>query len=255
MDDYEPSTYGDRIADVYDAWYPSGGQLGDPAVAVGFLHELAGPGPALELGIGTGRIALPLAEAGVDVHGIDSSEAMVAKLRAKPGGDRIPVTIGDFADFALETRFRLVYVPFNTFFALLTQDEQVSCFRCVADHLAPDGAFAIEAFVPDPGRWDHGQRVSAIEVGVDEVHLEVSRHDAINQRTDAQHIAIGADGILLWPVRVRYATIAELDLMARLAGMRLRERWGDWDRSPLTDASGKHVSVWELDGERARERS
>lgn len=246
MDEYTASTYGDRVADVYDDWYAGGGQLGDVAGAVSFLRELAGPGPALELGIGTGRVALPLLEAGVEVHGIDTSEAMVTRLRVKEGGDRIPVTIGDFRDFELETRFMLVYVVFNTFFGLLTQDDQVSCFQAVARHLGDGGAFAMEAFIADVARFDRGQRVGAIEVDQDVVRLEVSRHDAIEQRTDTQHVVIREDGIRLYPVKIRYAHVAELDLMARIAGMRLRERWADWDRSALSSASAKHISVWEL---------
>ena len=136
-DDYGPSTYGDRIADVYDDIYGHAPAFGDISRPVAFLASLAGGGPALELGIGTGRIALPLQAAGVRVHGIDASTAMVERLRAKPGGNDIPVTIGDFGDFSLDERFPLIYVPFNTFFALLTQDDQVACFRAVARHLTP----------------------------------------------------------------------------------------------------------------------
>lgn len=246
MDEYDASTYGDRVADVYDDWYAGGGPLGDASGAVSFLRELAGPGPALELGIGTGRIALPLAEAGVEVHGIDASEGMVRKLRGKTGGDRIPVTIADFRDFDLGTRFRLVYVVFNTFFGLLTQDDQVACFRSVAANLTDDGAFVMEAFIPDLTRFDRGQRVGAIHVGGEAVRLDVTMHDAIEQRSDSNHVVIREDGIRLYPVRVRYAYMSELDLMARLAGMRLRERWADWDRSTLSTGSQGHISVWEL---------
>ena len=168
----------------------------DTVAAVSFLKELAVDGPALELGIGTGRLALPLAEAGIDVHGIDASAAMVTKLKSKPGGDRIPITIGSFADFSLETRFRLVYVVFNTFFVLLTQDEQISCFAAVARHLTPDGVFAMQAFVPDVTRFDaHNQRVAADSVGIDEVALETSTHDPFTQRTDSAHVVIRDGGI------------------------------------------------------------
>jgi hypothetical protein len=245
IDDYDASTYGDRIADTYDEWYAGGGPFDDVSGAVSFLAELAGPGPALELGVGTGRIALPLLLAGVEVHGIDASEAMLARLRAKDGGDRVSVTVGDFRDFDLGIRFPLVYVVFNTFFALLTQDDQVTCFQTVARHLANDGAFAMEAFVPDVARFDRGQRVGAIEVSGDGVRLDVSQHDGIAQRTETQHLVIREDGVRLYPVKLRYAYVAELDLMARLAGMRLRERWADWDRSPLSASSARHVSVWE----------
>jgi len=244
MDKYSASTYGDRVAETYDRWYvelPFGGAL---AAAVAFLQELAGDGAALELGIGTGRVALPLREAGVQVHGIDASEAMVARLRDKAGGADIPVTIGDFRAFELEERYRLVYVVFNTFFALLTQDDQVETFRSIAEHLEPGGAFVMEAFVPDLSRFDRGQRVAAIDVTADEVRLEVTQHDALEQRSVSQHVVIREEGIRLYPVTIRYASIPELDLMARLAGL-LRERWADWDRSPLVDSSPKHISVWE----------
>jgi SAM-dependent methyltransferase len=248
MDEYGPGTYGDRVAEVYDEWYaelPFGGEIG---VTVSFLRELAADGSALELGIGTGRVALPLRQAGVDVHGIDASAAMVERLRTKPGGADIPVTMGDFCDFSLGKRFRVVYVVFNTFFGLLTQDDQISCMRAVARHLDDDGAFVIEAFVPDPSRFDRGQRVSAIRVEPDAVALEVSQHDPLAQRTDSQHVVMQPDGVRLYPVKVRYAYVSELDLMAKLAGMQLRERWADWDRTPISGESPKHVSVWEVAG-------
>jgi predicted TPR repeat methyltransferase len=244
-DDYTDTTYGDRIAEIYDERYV-GSFAQDTASAVSFLKELAGDGPALELGIGTGRVAQPLADAGIEVHGIDASEAMVAKLRAKPGGDRIPVTLGSFADFSLQARFRLIYVVFNTFFSLLTQDEQVGSFEAVARHLTPDGVFAMQAFVPDVTRFDvHNQRVAAESVGIDEVTLETSTHDPFAQRTDSAYIRIHDSSIRMYPVRIRYAYVSELDLMARLAGLRLRERWADWDRQPYPSRSWTHVSVWE----------
>jgi hypothetical protein len=179
------------------------------------------------------------------VHGIEASEVMLAKLKAKPGGDRISVTVGSFADFSLQTRFRLVYVVFNTFFGLLTQDEQVSCFEAVARHLTPGGLFAMQAFVPDVTRFDaHNQRVAAESVSIDEVTLETSNHDPFAQRTDSAYIKISESGVHLYPVRIRYAYVSELDLMARLAGLRLLERWGDWDRQPYPSRSWTHVSVW-----------
>lgn len=247
MDEYGPATYGDRIAETYDDWYADAPISGDVATAVAFLRELAGDGPALELGIGTGRFALPLQAAGVEVHGIDASAAMVGRLRAKPGGEDVQVTIGDFRDFSLNARFRVVYAVFNTFFGLLTQDDQVACFRAIARHLTDDGVFVMEAFLPDQARFDRGQRVSATRVETDEIDLEVSKHDALTQRTDSHHVVIREDGMRLYPVRIRYAFVPELDLMAKLAGMGMRERWADWDRSPLSSASPKHVSVWELD--------
>jgi SAM-dependent methyltransferase len=242
MDDYGPSTYGDRIADVYDAWFhpPT-----DTGTAVDFLAELAGQGPALELAIGTGRIALPLAAKGVEVHGIDASEAMVAKLREKPGGADIPVTMGDFADVAVEGRFRLVFVVFNTLFALLTQDDQRRCLWNAAQHLADDGVFVVEAFVPDVARFDRGQRVQTHKVEPRRVFLDVSMHDAEHQRVSVQLIVLEDDGrFQMFPVELRYLWPSELDLMAQLAGLELRERWGGWNREHFT-GEGAHVSVYE----------
>ena len=244
-DEYTDATYGDRIADIYDVRYLEP-LAEDTEDAVSFLKALAGDGPALELGIGTGRVALPLAEAGVEVHGLDSSEAMVAKLRSKPGGDRLRVTIGSFADFRLETQFPLVYVVFNTFFSLLTQDEQVSAFQSVARHLMPGGAFVMQAFVPDATRFESNQQRVAIEsVGIDEITLEMSSHDAVAQRTDSQYVLLRQGDVRLFPVRIRYAYVSELDLMARLAGLRLRERWSSWRREPFPSTDWAHISVWE----------
>jgi SAM-dependent methyltransferase len=249
MDEFGPSTYGDRIADVYDTLYgelPYGGPV---ETTVAFLVELAAGRPALELGIGTGRVAVPLAAAGVEVHGIDASEAMVDRLRSKPGGDGIQVTIADFRTFTLPQRFGLVYAVFNTFFALLTQDDQVACFRAISRHLEPEGAFVMEAFVPDLARFDRGQRVAAVRVESDEVALEVTKHDPVAQVSGSQQVVIREDAVRLFPIRIRYAFPPELDLMARLAGMRLRGRWADWDRSAFGPGAQKHVSVWEVDPE------
>ncbi|MEA2520758.1 MAG: hypothetical protein QOI81_404, partial [Actinomycetota bacterium] len=162
--------------------------------------------------------------------------------------EHIPVTIGSFADFSLEPRFGLVYVVFNTFFGLLTQDEQVSCFEAVARHLTSNGAFVMQAFVPDVRRFDdHEQRVAAESVGVDEVALETSTHDPFAQRTDSAYVVIRDGSVRMYPVRLRYAHVSELDLMARLAGMRLKERWTNWDREPYPSKKWTHVSVWSND--------
>jgi SAM-dependent methyltransferase len=246
-DAYGPETYGDRIAEIYDRWVDDAGIGAGTDDAVAFIAELAGKGPALELGIGTGRVAVPLVERGVEVHGVDASEQMVAVLRSKPGGAGIPVTMGDFADVPVDGSFRLIYIPFNTFFALLTQEDQVRCFRSVAGHLTKDGAFLIEAFVPDLSRFDRGQRVQATIVESDRVLLDVSVHEPAAQVVVSTHVMTTESGTRLFPVRLRYAWPAELDLMARLAGMRLRERWGGWHREPFGDESFKHVSVYELD--------
>jgi SAM-dependent methyltransferase len=197
------------------------------------------------LGIGTGRIALPLAKSGLPVHGIDASEAMISKLRAKPGGDRITVTTGNFADVEIEGEFSLVFVVFNTFFLLLSQSEQVRCFRNVARHLGKDGVFLLEAFVPDMTRFDRGQNVSATTVTVESVRLDVSKHDAIAQRVNSHHLFITEEGIKLYPIQIRYAWPSELDLMAQLAGLRLKWRWSGWQRESFTASSQKHISVYE----------
>ncbi len=242
--DYGVSTYGERVAEVYDGWH---GARENIDAVVGFLAALAGKGRALELGIGTGRVAIGLAARGVRVNGIDASPAMVAKMRAKPGGDAIPVTIADFAGVPAKGQFSLVYVVFNTFFCLLSQDEQVRCFTRAAKRLRPDGAFLIEAFVPDLTRFDRNQRVGVIHIGGNETHLELARHDPLNQRSTSQRLVISAkEGLRLYPVQVRYGWPSELDLMARIAGMRLRERWAGWNREPFTAASQSHVSVYEL---------
>ena len=243
MEGYDASTYGDRIADVYDELYAEAAFL-ETDSAVAKLAELAGEGPALELAIGTGRVALPLAARGVDVHGIDASESMVAKLREKQGGTTIPVTIGDFADVAADGAYSLVYVVFNTFFALDSQDEQVRCFQNVAARLAPGGAFVIEAFVPEPDRYQGLVNVSKIEA--ERVQLNLHTVDRAEQRSRSQHIVLTEQGARFYPVSIRWAYPAELDLMARIAGLRLRERWSSWDGQPFTKTSGKHISVYEL---------
>jgi SAM-dependent methyltransferase len=245
-DEYGPSTYGDHIADVYDRWFalPE-----DTEQAVAALADLAGSGPVLELGIGTGRIALPLRARGVEVHGVDASEAMVAKLRDKPGGADIPVTMGDFADVGGLVRgpYSMVFVAFNTFFGLLTQEDQLRCFRGVASILSEDGVFVIRAFVPDVARFDRGQRTQTLQVEAHAVHLETSQFDLVAQRSVSQHVFL-EDGkaVRMFPVTIRFAWPSELDLMARLAGMRLRERWGGWLREAFTSSSLGHVSIYEM---------
>jgi SAM-dependent methyltransferase len=241
VEGYRPTdSFGERTAARYDDH-----ARGTEAATVDFLTDLAAGGRSLELAVGTGRIALPLAARGVVVDGIDLSEPMVARLRAKPGGAAIAVTIGDFADVPVDGSYRLVYVVYNTLFNLLTQDEQVRCFANVAAHLTDDGAFVVEAFVP---AWLHrlrdGQHVDAEHVGPDRVRLDVARHDPVAQRLDENHVELTSDGIRLAPIVTRYAWPAELDLMARLAGLRLRERWGGWNRQPFTADSRDHVSVY-----------
>ena len=237
-----PSAYGDHIAEIYDELYEN---LFDVDATVTFLASFARGGRALELGIGTGRIALPLAERGVEVHGIDASEKMVEKLRAKPGGRDIPVTIGDFADPQVEGPFDLVYVPFSTLFALTAQEDQVRCFANVAKLLTSEGVFVMDAYVPDPTRFDQHQRLAVENIDGDRVTVEATRHDPVAQRSWTRHIVMTPDGLKMYPVEVRYAWPAELDLMARLAGLNLAERWGSYDRQPFTSESRWHVSVYE----------
>jgi SAM-dependent methyltransferase len=247
-EEYTAETYGQRWADIYVDWTAGLGLLVDGETIASKLADLAGGGPALELAIGTGRVALPLTEMGVEVHGIDISEAMVDKLRAKPGGGDVPVTIGDFAAVPVEGRYPLIYLVFNTIFALTTQEDQVRCFANAAEHLTEDGIFVIEAFLPDLTRYNLGQRVEALEVGVDSMVLNTSKHDPGTQTVQVLQLHI-KDGspITTYPVKLRYAFPSELDLMARLGGLRLRDRWGGWEGEPYTGLNPRHVSVYELD--------
>ncbi|MFZ2096988.1 MAG: class I SAM-dependent methyltransferase [Anaerolineales bacterium] len=240
MDDYSEKTYGERIAGVYDQWYSDF----DPA-AIQALAELAQGGDALELGIGTGRIAIPLMNAGVTVHGIDASEPMVARLRAKPGGDKIPVSIGNFVDLPFDSKYSLIYVVFNTFYALLTQEEQISCFQNVAKHLTREGVFVIEAFVPDMTRFVAGQTIRTIRIGENELQIDASQLEMDKQLITSQHVLMTQQGTQFFPVKIRYVWPSEMDLMARLGHLQLRERWSNWEKARFTDLSGKHVSIYE----------
>jgi SAM-dependent methyltransferase len=232
-------SFGEDVAKTYDEE-----QRGDEEAAVAFLEKLAGGGPALELAIGTGRIALPLASRGLLVDGIDISPAMVEQLRTKSGGDRISVTIGDFSDVPVPGTYRLIYVVFNTLFNLLTQEEQVRCFENVAAHLTDDGSFVIEAGSPASlYRLRDDQYVDAESIEVDAVRLDVLRHDPAKQMLDESHVSISGTGVRLNPVVQRYAWPAELDLMARIAGLRLKERWDGWNREPFS-GKGNVVSVY-----------
>ena len=239
MNFYSDETYGERVAGVYDEWYSEY----DP-LAIDALAELARNGKALELGIGTGRIALPLSERNVEVHGIDAASSMISRLRSKPGSDGISVTQGNFADVAVEGQFSLVYVVFNTFFALSSQEEQVRCFRNVAAHLSEDGCFVIEAFVPDVTRFTGDQVNWATKVTEDRVELDAGQHDRAAQRVISQKVVITDGNVRLYPVQIRYAWPSELDLMAQLAGLHLRERWSNWKREPFTSESQKHISIY-----------
>ena len=235
--------FGERIAANYDQ---SAVDMFDPATVdpvVDFLVDLAFDRSALELGIGTGRIALPLARRGIRVHGIDLSEAMVAKLRAKPGADQVDLTVGDFATTTIDGRFSVAYLVFNTIMNLTTQDEQVACFQNVAAHLRPGGCFVIEVGVPDLQRLPPGETVRAFTVS--ESRLGFDEYDIASQGMISHHYWITDGKVEMFSPPFRYVWPAELDLMARLAGMSLRERWSSWKREPFTSDSTQHVSVWE----------
>jgi SAM-dependent methyltransferase len=239
-----PTNYfGERVAERYDK---TSADMFDPAKVepiVEFLAELASDGSALELGIGTGRIALPLAQRGIRVHGIDLSEAMVARLRAKPGADRIGVTVGDFATTTVAERFSVAYLVFNTIMNLTTQDEQIACFQNVAAHLQPGGCFVIEVMVPDLQRLPPGETVRPFTVSA--TRLGFDEYDVASQGLVSHHYWAVDDKLEGNSMPFRYVWPAELDLMARLAGMSLRERWRGWKREPFTSDSRTHVSVWE----------
>jgi SAM-dependent methyltransferase len=236
--------FDERIAQRYEAYWPN---LFEPAVvdpAVSFLADLAGEGAALELGIGTGRIALPLSQRGVRVHGIDLSPAMVARLRAKPGSDDIGVTIGDFSTTRVSGTFTLAYLLRNTIMNLTTQAEQVECFRNVAAHLEPGGYFVIEVIVPALRHLPPGETVRAF--AVTPTHLGFDEYVDVAAQISFSHHYWVVDGQLeTFSAPFRYVWPSELDLMARLAGMTLRARWSDWNREPFTGDSRSHVSIWE----------
>lgn len=242
-DVYGARFFGEREAAVYDDLEARMFDAAVVAPAVDTLAELAGQGSALEFGVGTGRIALPLAKRGVPVRGIDASDAMVARLLAKPGGREIDVTIGDFSTTRVDGNFSLVYLVFNTIFNLTTQDEQVACFENAAAHLASGGYFVIENSVPDLQRLQPGQNIALIGVDARSVSFDV--YDVVTQRLTSQYFVVSDEKVGSYPVEGRYVWPSELDLMARLAGLRLRERWDGWTRQPFTSRSSSHVSVYE----------
>ena len=243
---HEDGYFGEQVAATYDQ---TTAELFDPAIVeptVDFLAGLAGHGRALELGIGTGRIALPLAARGIQVHGIELSRAMASRLRAKPGGDGIGVTIGDFSAAKTDGTFSLAYLVRNTIMNLTTQAAQVACFRNVAAHLEPGGSFVIEVLVPGLQRLPPGETFQVFHVS--DTHWGIDEYDVATQGLTSHHLRIIDDRLERFSAPFRYAWPAELDLMAELAGMRLRERWSSWKREPFTSDSREHVSVWEKDG-------
>jgi len=236
------------VASAYDA--SSGAEFEPDAIdaAVRFLADAAHGGPALELAIGTGRIGVPLSATGVVVHGIDISADMLAELAKKPGAENVGVTIGDIASTTVEATFSLVYLVYNTIANLMTQEAQIECFCNAARHLQPDGRFVIELFVPELQRLPPGENVRAFEAS--DSHYAYDEIDVATQRGVSHHFFVSDDRVRRFDTPYRYVWPAELDLMARLAGLQLRERWGDWDRSPFTATSRKHISVWEREATR-----
>jgi SAM-dependent methyltransferase len=242
MKGFDPRTsFGHETSRDYDAV----SKRGDEEETVAFLAGLAGGGEALELAVGTGRIALPLLKAGVRVDGIELSKDMVDRMREKPGGDQVEVVMGDMSRVTTGRSYGLVYLVFNTIGNLLTQDDQVRCFENAARHLTDDGVFVVECRVPTaPARPGH-QFIDVEELELDRVELGVSRYDPLTQILDVNHVHLGADGLGFSPIRLRLAYPPEFDLMARIAGLRLRDRWGGWNGEPFTAASWRHISVYE----------
>ena len=258
MEGWEAGTYGAVHAGVYDDWYGEGGRF--PLAAAGTPAEVAdgvttlvadaGGGPVLELGVGTGRLALPLAERGLDVTGLDDSPEMLGRLRAKPGADRLVLVEGDMADPSTGTglvdgSFAVVLIGFNTLFCLTTAEAQASCVAGVARLLAPGGHFAVEAFVPDP---DSHEGISVRAIEADAVVLDIARFDRDTQEIVGQRVEVGASGNRLFPYHLRYATPDQMDAMATAAGLAARGRWADWSGSPFNEDSTGHVSVWSRPG-------
>ena len=241
MNEYGPETYGERISDIYDTFYPD-----VDSSTIDFIFDLAHNGKVLELGIGTGRIALPLYKKGVNISGIDASPSMIKHLREKPDGKNIPVVFGDFSEVDISDRFDLIFIVFNTFYALTTQELQLKCIENVSTHLNDKGKFLIEAFVPDISRFDRSQTIRTTNISTDEIRIDASTHDLMNQTIFSQHIAFTEKGTKLYPVKIRYVWPSELDLMAKLSGMKLLQRWGGWKKTPFNSQSGKHISVYEL---------
>ncbi|HEV2071367.1 MAG TPA: class I SAM-dependent methyltransferase [Acidimicrobiales bacterium] len=246
MTEFDPTAYGrSGIAEEYDELYESEWETGP---AVDRIAQLAQGGRVLELGIGTGRLALPLLERGLEVHGVDASAEMVARLREKPGGDRIPVVIGDFAGADAGEGFGLVVLAVNTIFALPDQEAQLACFTNAARHLAPGGAFVVEAWIPDIGAFRHNRLVRPRVMGSDRISIETVELDPVDQMMRTTQAVLANGSVRLYPANHRYAWPAELDLMARLAGLHRESRWADWGGAPFTGESRAHVTVYRRGG-------
>lgn len=241
MKAFGPSTFGDLNAEDYDALHDPG----TTEACVDLIAELAGTGDLLELAIGTGRIALPLAARDLNVSGFDASPEMLNILKAKPGGSDIETWVADMASFDLGRTFDFAFLVFNTLYNITSQQGQVACFRQVAQHLRPGGRFLVEAFMPNRESFDNNQAVRTKQVDFDSVRLEAVQHDPVQQTLDYQRILISADGVKLNPLPMRYVWPAELDLMAQLAGLHPVARWGGWQKQPLTKTSDMYVIVYE----------
>ncbi len=226
---------------VYDQIYAAAFRTAD---AVEFLAAAAGPGLLLDLGVGTGRLAIPLAGAGVAVHGLDASRAMLTELRSRPGGDNVTLFEADMAAFALADRYEVIVSAVSTLFMLPDQEHQIRCLRCAREHLRPDGLLVVEAFVPDPTRFDHNQRSQVRRLDDDEAHIVFSRHEPLLQRIHNEHILVDQNGMHRHCVVLRYASPAELDAMARVAGLTLQDRFGGWKHEPYDEATTDHVSCY-----------
>ncbi len=241
MSRYDPSAYGAAWSRDYDRLFDP---RDDPAAIVVALGRVTGGRSLLELGVGTGRLAIPLHDAGWRVVGVDASDEMIEELRRKAGDRSIEVHRGDMRTVRLDDRFDVALLAFSTLYLLPDQEAQVDCLVNATHHLAPGGLVVIEAFVPDHTRWDHGRRLALSRWDADGVEIEAARHDRSAQAIDVQYVALGPGGIGLRPLRLRYAWPAEIDLMARIAGLHLVERWADWSGAPFASSSDGHVSVY-----------
>lgn len=250
MENYRASTYGEGIADIYDDWYDSS-RL-DPVPAVRFLAGLVTDGKALEFGVGTGRVAIPLAARGVTVTGVDASRSMIDALREKPGSSEIRTILDDFLTVRVDDTFSTVYCVFSTFYSMLTQRDQIHCLRNAARHLISGGHLVLELFVHDAAWWNHGQELSVQRVRSDVVFLVAAKHDPVAQKIDQCYIRVTEQGVRLIPVPMRYVYPAELDAMALLAGLELVERLDDFDGRAFDERSTHHVSVYRKHHEGSR---
>lgn len=232
-------------AEDYDEFVNYASRQPETDAEVVGLARLACGGRVLELGVGTGRVAIPLAATGVDVHAIEIDPAMVEQLRSKPGSERVSVHLGDMAEVDVEGSFEVIYAVFGTLFMLPTQADQVRCFQRAVRKLAPDGKFVIEALMPKPGSYDGGRKVTLADASDERVIVNVSENNPLAQTIQNRQVVLSPSGIEIHPIRIRYSWPSELDLMAQLAGLRLHARWSDWDGNPFTADGQRHISIYE----------